>query len=453
MEVDAAAAQAVRERKRAREAGVRAAALAAKAARNANNLKNKRARLELAAPGALAARLAQLAARCTVKVVELAAGIGGAREALSQLPALMGAHWSFSHVHASDFDQGKVDGYNAAAAAAAPPAPAAVLADVTDKAFFTPELFASWGAVGLLVSSIPCTSFSPLGKRLGLAACAAFLAGLFRIVRLAKPKALVFECTSGLERDPLFEPKFLKPLAAAGYNCSYALVDARAWVGVARTRLFLVCFLKDAAAQARFDFPLGPDRRAVKLHSVILPAFRKGAPPGTAMAPLESYFRTAALRRRRKAKAAAAADAAASAAAAGGDAAKAKAKAAAAGRLRQRDLSIAARAVGKLPFLRGRQHSRVVTFQFGRVNAIRTSRGVAPTLVKSGSGALMLRDAFGVRRLVGAEVAALHGYSAATVAALGRALSSNQVAAAVGDGFVVPVVRDVLRAALAAAWV
>jgi site-specific DNA-cytosine methylase len=442
MEVDAAAAQAVRERKRAREAGVRAAALAAKAARNARNLKNKRARLELAAPGALAARLAQLAALCAVKVVELAAGIGGAREALSQLPALMGAHWSFSHVHASDFDQGKVDGYNAAAAAAAPPAPPAVLADVTDKAFFTPELVASWGAVGLLVSSIPCTSFSPLGKRLGLAACAAFLAGLFRIVRLAKPKALVFECTSGLERDPLFEPKFLKPLAAAGYNCSYALVDARAWVGVARTRLFLVCFLEDAAAQARFDFPLGPDRRAVKLHSVILPAYRKGAPPGTAMAPLESYFRTAALRRRK-------AKAAASAAAAGGDAAKAKA---AAGRLRQRDLSIAARAVGKLPFLRGRQHSRVVTFQFGRVNAIRTSRGVAPTLVKSGSGALMLRDAFGVRRLVGAEVAALHGYSAATVAALGRALSSNQVAAAVGDGFVVPVVRDVLRAALAAAW-
>ena len=422
---------------------MRAAALAAKAARNARNLKNKRARLELAAPGALAARLAQLAALCAVKVVELAAGIGGAREALSQLPALMGAHWSFSHVHASDFDQGKVDGYNAAAAAAAPPAPPAVLADVTDKAFFTPELVASWGAVGLLVSSIPCTSFSPLGKRLGLAACAAFLAGLFRIVRLAKPKALVFECTSGLERDPLFESRFLKPLAAAGYNCSYALVDARAWVGVARTRLFLVCFLKDAAAQARFDFPLGPDRRAVKLHSVILPAFRKGAPPGTAMAPLESYFRTAALLRRRKAKAKAAA------AAAGGDAAKAKA---AAGRLRQRDLSIAARAVGKLPFLRGRQHSRVVTFQFGRVNAIRTSRGVAPTLVKSGSGALMLRDAFGVRRLVGAEVAALHGYSAATVAALGRALSSNQVAAAVGDGFVVPVVRDVLRAALAAAW-
>ena len=439
----AAAAQVVRERKRAREADKRAAALAAKAARNASNLKNKRARLELAAPGALAARLAQLAARCAVKVVELAAGIGGAREALSQLPALMGAHWSFSHVHASDFDQGKVDGYNAAAAAAAPPAPPAVLADVTDKAFFTPELVASWGAVGLLVSSIPCTSFSPLGKRLGLAACAAFLAGLFRIVRLAKPKALVFECTSGLERDPLFESRFLKPLAAAGYNCSYALVDARAWVGVARTRLFLVCFLKDAAAQARFDFPLGPDRRAVKLHSVILPAFRKGAPPGTAMAPLESYFRTAALRRRRKAKAKAAA------AAIGGDAAKAKA---AAGRLRQRDLSIAARAVGKLPFLRGRQHSRVVTFQFGRVNAIRTSRGVAPTLVKSGSGALMLRDAFGVRRLVGAEVAALHGYSAATVAALGRALSSNQVAAAVGDGFVVPVVRDVLRAALAAAW-
>ena len=445
MEADAAAAaaQVVRERKRAREADKRAAALAAKAARNARNLKNKRARLELAAPGALAARLAQLAARCAVKVVELAVGIGGAREALSQLPALMGAHWSFSHVHASDFDQGKVDGYNAAAAAAAPPAPPAVLADVTDKAFFTPELVASWGAVGLLVSSIPCTSFSPLGKRLGLAACAAFLAGLFRIVRLAKPKALVFECTSGLERDPLFESRFLKPLAAAGYNCSYALVDARAWVGVARTRLFLVCFLKDAAAQARFDFPLGPDRRAVKLHSVILPAFRKGAPPGTAMAPLESYFRTAALRRRRKAKAKAAA------AAIGGDAAKAKA---AAGRLRQRDLSIAARAVGKLPFLRGRQHSRVVTFQFGRVNAIRTSRGVAPTLVKSGSGALMLRDAFGVRRLVGAEVAALHGYSAATVAALGRALSSNQVAAAVGDGFVGPVVRDVLRAALAAAW-
>ena len=49
-----------------------------------------------------------------------------------------------------------------------PPSLPAVLADVTDTAFFTAERVAAWGAVDALISSIPCTSVSRLGKRDGL---------------------------------------------------------------------------------------------------------------------------------------------------------------------------------------------------------------------------------------------------------------------------------------------
>jgi len=45
-------------------------------------------------------------------------------------------------------------------------------------------------------------------------------------------------------------------------------------------------------------------------------------------------------------------------------------------------------------------------------------RSVAPTLVKSLSGAHLLRDAHGVRTLKGREVAALHGYATRTIGAL-----------------------------------
>ena len=72
-------------------------------------------------------------------------------------------------------------------------------------------------------------------------------------------------------------------------------------------------------------------------------------------------------------------------------------------------------------------------------------RGVAPTLVKSLSGAHLLRDAHGVRTLTGREVAALHGYAPRTIGAFESAATSNQIVSAVGDGFVVNVVRDIVK--------
>jgi hypothetical protein len=62
----------------------------------------------------------------------------------------------------------------------------------------------------------------------------------------------------------------------------------------------------------------------------------------------------------------------------------------------------------------------------------------------------LLRDAHGVRSMTGGEVAKLHGYPPRVVAAYEAAASSGQLVAAVGDGFVINVVRDVLKTALRA---
>ena len=80
--------------------------------------------------------------------------------------------------------------------------------------------------------------------------------------------------------------------------------------------------------------------------------------------------------------------------------------------------------------------------------SVTRSFSVSPTLTKS--GAYMLRDAAGVRTLTGREVAKLHGYPERVVAAFEAVASSNQIVAAVGDGFAVLVVRDLLKAALRA---
>ena len=96
----------------------------------------------------------------------------------------------------------------------------------------------------------------------------------------------------------------------------------------------------------------------------------------------------------------------------------------------ERDLSIAARAVAKLPFIRGHKFSHVVTYHYDRITYIEKTYGVAPTLTKS--GAYMLRDAVGVRTLTGREVAKLQERQTATelrfLATLGATLEPEQAA-------------------------
>ena len=188
------------------------------------------------------------------------------------------------------------------AASMTPPSPPGVLADVTDAAFFSAERVAAWGSpLDLIVSSIPCTSLSSLGKRDGLKSKTvnAFVAGLLRILALAMAPIVVLECTRGLETDKRFKAALVKPLTAMGYSLAWHTLDARHWVGAARLRLYVVCMLSAEACEA-FAFPSPPPCREVRLQSCILPAFvpssARAAPP------------------KKKKKAAAAATAAASAA-------------------------------------------------------------------------------------------------------------------------------------------
>ena len=402
-------------------------------------LRAKKAALALAPP-------APPAPRRIYRTIELACGIGGAllaAAALAAMPSFGGA--GFCTAFACDLDAGKLKLYNAAAAVQVPPSLPGVLADVTDSAFFTAERVAAWGAADVLVSSIPCTSVSRLGKRDGLKnkAVAAFIVGLLAIVGLAAAPICIFECTVGLEADPRFGKALLKPLKSMGYSVAWHALDARHWVGAARLRLFMVCF-KSAEACEAFAFPKDPPGREIKLYDCILPAYKAvGAVPGVAMAPLECYAVT-------KAQKAKLAEALQAAKRAGRKALTAKERAKALVVL-ERDLSIAARAVAKLPFIRGHKFSHVVTYHYDRITYIEKTYGVAPTLTKS--GAYMLRDAAGVRTLTGREVAKLHGYQEREVAAFEAAASSNQIVAAVGDGFVVLVMRDLLKAALRAASV
>jgi hypothetical protein len=62
----------------------------------------------------------------------------------------------------------------------------------------------------------------------------------------------------------------------------------------------------------------------------------------------------------------------------------------------------------------------------------------------------MLRDAIGVRAVSGAETTRLHGYPEPVVAAFEAAAGSSRIVSAVGDGFCINDVRDVLKAALRA---
>ena len=62
----------------------------------------------------------------------------------------------------------------------------------------------------------------------------------------------------------------------------------------------------------------------------------------------------------------------------------------------------------------------------------------------------MLRDAFGVRAVSGAETARLHGYPEPVVAAFEGVAGSSCIVSAVGDGFCINAVRNVLKAALRA---
>jgi hypothetical protein len=157
-----------------RASHARRARAAAKKKRRADRERARRAR----AHAALAAGVTSLRAPLVVRVVELAAGIGGGRvaaELAAEALCALGHSVAVKVVHASDLDAGKVDLYNASAAVRGGAFTRAVAADICDERAFSAARIAAWGDVSLIVSCILCESVSSCGSRRGLAAIAPYI--------------------------------------------------------------------------------------------------------------------------------------------------------------------------------------------------------------------------------------------------------------------------------------
>jgi len=381
----------------------------------------------------------------TLALVDCCCGIGGQ---LIALKTLMETSAKFKNTKlgvsfACDNNAKKLCLYNAMATSYN--LPPATQADITDSDYFTKARIKSWGQVDVFMSSIPCTTFSNLGHRTGLVSVStqAFVTALLRIVKEVRARVCVFECVTQLEKDEQFKSAVIHPLSKMGYSSSTITLDSSAWAPTKRKRLFIICHL-DANDCIRFKIPRGPKNREARLYNCLLPAYDPHNATSDEMAPLSAYaiFKQSkmtlldsinAIKRVRDCK--------------GKQIPSALVYAAALG-VRFEDLSKAAQAVWQLPLLRRRNHSKVVTYHFDKLIDIKHKYGVAPTLVKANSGAYMIRDSFGVRVLTGLEVAKIHGYPLSAITAYQSVATSNQITEAVGDGFVIAVVRDVLKEAL-----
>ena len=134
---------------------------------------------------------------------------------------------------AADIDDKKVVMYNAAATEAGDPD--AVLVDICDASFFRrsmPEAL----RVDLLVCSIPCQSFSDLGKREGMAAVADFVAGLLRFLKHCGARMVLLECVKGRLDDALFNEQIAAPLAKLGFDMKWGLLEEERVEGEVRAR-------------------------------------------------------------------------------------------------------------------------------------------------------------------------------------------------------------------------
>jgi site-specific DNA-cytosine methylase len=388
----------------------------------------------------------------TVAVVELAAGIGGglyaAHAALERLRA-EGVRTRVSVAHASDADSEKVALYSSGAGALGVMAAAEVV-DVRDETYFSVERIAAWGKVDLLVACIICKTLSSAGKREGLVAVMEFIKGLYRIVSLCRPAQLFLECVEGIERDKLFNAAIIQPLEAMGYLIACGTRAGSDWSDARRDRWYAMATRSMDEFNDFDTLPPPPDRRVadLTLRRVLLgpattatTAARRAAPAApTALRALRS--RTV-------------------------HAPPPRAAAPQWAYLPHRPTTVAGEAL-RSALVAGRTgRSAVANYQFQRVNAPKGR--VAPTLTATASSDWHLRDAHGLRVVVAVEAAALHGYTPDVIAALlhaARDIAREReraarargmtlkgpldaradaiVRSAVGDGFMLPVVTDML---------
>jgi hypothetical protein len=103
--------------------------------------------------------------------------------------------------------------------------------------------------------------------------------------------------------------------------------------------------------------------------------------------------------------------------------------------------------MGNVQIPRGRERTVIYTHHSkGRLTCIQGHRGKQPTHVASSSGTGMLRDRVGVRLVSGFEEALVHGYTPREADLLYEAARGSETVVCfnVGDGFAIPVIRDVL---------
>lgn len=388
-----------------------------------------------------------------LRVVSLFDGYGGVVIAL--VAALLGASLRVELVHASDKDRGKVELARAVAAeSGVPHAPRTPCeADITDASVFTAAVCAAWGLVDLLFAGFPCIFHSPEGRtkasrNLRTPACKALVDGFFRVLEATTARVVIIECSPFLAKDPYFESDFMARLHAR-FWAAHIVLDATRWLPMNRERIFIVCFLEHAAYEA-FGAIAFPSARALRVEDALLAV-------GDPRLPLGVYD---------AAKAAKTAARTATAARRGARGATPPVRA-------KLQLSKAARAVAALPLLAGKGRSAIGVYKRHKFRALKTSRapkakgvtqhaaaqarsrprkavkrGVVPTLIKSSSGVLRLRDEHGGRALCALECGALLGVPPRFIEAMLRVASDAAVVSALGDGFAVPVVRDLLKKVL-----
>ena len=407
----------------------------------------------------LAARARRLLASSDIVAVELLSGLGGALCALAEL-AERGTVRSVRVPLAVDVNPTKNLLRDALARVRLPrtAAPKALALDVCDPrcARHAAKLA---GTVDVLVSSIPCVDFSMLGKKAGMPAILDFLCSWYKVIAAARPRLLLVECVERLETADreAFASKIIAPLRRQGYGVVWQAVDADAWLPIRRSRLLIAARLGDAVPwEDAFDFPRGPDRRAFSLDRVLLAPLGAQQPQPQPRASKRRKVDGAAAK---KVKPAVRPEAPASAYYVHRAAERLGVPLS---RVPKRELAAPGRALLDVPFIHGKTRTPLLTYHFGATHEIKgrrtakrvaedgrrvgPQRGVAPTLVASTSGSLLVRDAHGARVVTGREVALLHGYDERDVQAFESVTdSSNGIASAVGDGFAVPVVRDVLR--------
>ena len=384
-----------------------------------------------------------------IVMVDLAVGLGGALISMDASVKRMnasGTPTTLRVAHASDWEKEKTSLYSASAAALGVPVNVCV-ADVRDEKYFTTKLIKSWGGARGIVDTacacIPCETVSSCGDGDGLAAVEDYIVGLFRIIAICRPLQFFLECVERIESDVDFKRLIIDPLEKLGYFLIHGKRDGHNYGSVRRSRWYLMATLNIDEFNLINTLPPPPDRRDTELAfakillapapprrtSIIavvpneLKVLRGRALVSRETAPLWAYLPT------------------------------------------QRLLTKAERAIKeRFSAPADGTKSGIVNFQFKRVNEVKGY--LAPTITATESSDWYYHDAYGIRLVTALEVGLSHGYPISVIQALLAAArfiviskqvrnkrilkgcvdsqADNIVRRAIGDGFVLAVVTDIL---------